>query len=94
MTLLLVLTQIAACALGYGACLIVGRLQQQHRERAIRALGGELPDWELRARKLEDEADRHEIENMHMIASDRRTKARLLRRVARRRLRQGLPALP
>jgi len=49
-----------AAALGYVARVLVERYIHGRRERVLRALGGELPDWEKRARELETEAH-HQI---------------------------------
>lgn len=80
--------------LGYGARLAHEVYLQSRRERALHALGGELPDWEKRARDLEDSADRDEIDGHPKSARDSRRKAARLRRVARRRLGHGRAALP
>lgn len=88
------LTHFVAWALGYGACVLVEWLRQRHRELALRGLTGELPDWEKRARELEDSADRNEIEGNHSSAKEGRRKAQRMRRVARRRLSLGRAAIP
>ncbi len=91
----LVLAGLAAVsvAIGYALRLLQERYAQARLERTLFALGGEIPDWERAARKLEDEADRDEIEDWS-TASDKRQKAQRVRRVARRRLRTGRAALP
>src|SRR5262245_10870645 len=87
----------ASFLFGFAANTLVERFQHYRlsvRERAFYALGGEVPDWELRARSLEDQADRREIDGNGSLASSDRAEAQRTRRVARRRLRQGRPALP
>lgn len=56
MTYLLVATHVASVAIGYGACYLVDRHRQRIRARVLRALGGQLPDWERDARKIEEAA--------------------------------------
>lgn len=80
--------------LGYGARVAHEVYLQSRRERALHALGGELPDWEKRARDLEDWADRAEIDGDSKSAKDNRRKAARMRRVARRRLGRGRNAIP
>jgi hypothetical protein len=41
---------------GYVARVLVERFIERRRERALRALGGKLPDWEVHALELEARA--------------------------------------
>ncbi len=81
-------------AIGYALRLLQERYTQARLERALFALGGEIPDWEKRARVLEDRADRAELEGDASGAANNRKQARRVRIVARRRLRSGRSALP
>jgi hypothetical protein len=85
------LSYLACLALGYALRLLHERYIQARREQVLTALGGELPEWEKRARALEDEADRDEIDGRDHTAHDERKKAARIRRVAMRRIRRGLP---
>jgi hypothetical protein len=85
---------IGALLTGYLLRMLHEQHIQKRRERALLALSGELPEWEQQARRLEDQADREEIEGLSSYAESRRQQAAAVRRVARRRLRQGRSALP
>jgi hypothetical protein len=89
-----VLLCLSAVLLGYAARVAQERYLQIRRERALQALSGELPDWEKRARELEDYADRSEIDGDPQRAKVSRKKAARMRRVALRRLGRGRAALP
>lgn len=89
-----VLLCLSAVLLGYAARVAQERYLQLRRERVVQALRGELPDWEKRARDLEDWADRDEIEGNPKNAKTNRKKAARMRRVALRRLGRGRTALP
>jgi hypothetical protein len=53
----------AACVLcGYVVRYLHERQLRSRRERVLRALGGQLPDWERNARNLEDQV---QVEAMH-----------------------------
>lgn len=89
-----VLLCLSAVLLGYAARVAQERYLQLGRQRALQALSGELPDWEKRARDLEDHADRNEIDGDSSSAQVNRKKAARMRRVALRRLGRGRAALP
>lgn len=96
MTTAYLFTHLAVCALGYVGRIFVERLQWRHRERVLRALGGKLPDWEEKARALEDMAhaalvnERKDLINGRRCVSIFLAEADTTRRRGRRRDREWL----
>lgn len=77
---------VVCCGYGY----LLGRLHaariraQQERERAVDALA-RAPDWELKARTLEDEANRLDLQGWSYTAVRMREAADRARRLGRER---------
>ena len=90
---------IGSAAIGYGVRVLVERYEQRARERVVRVLagdGGELPDWEVKARELDDLAHRYASRtdkfptDVDMGAASRlRREADVTRKRGRQRDRQG-----
>jgi len=89
-----IITCIAGSVVGYCGRIFVERLQQRHRERVLRALGGKLPDWEEQARELEALAhsaivhEDKDLNNGARCAITYRAQADIIRRRGRRRDRE------
>lgn len=81
-------TGLVSVVLGYGLRVLVERATERRRERVLRALGGKLPDWELRARALEDQSDAEALQGYSGIAASRQRDADLVRRLGRKRARE------
>lgn len=81
-------THLATAALGYWFCVTVRWYRTVQRERALRALGGQLPDWEVAARKLEAEALESALRHSSHAANELRRHADITRQRGRRRDRE------
>lgn len=71
--------------LGYLLRVVQEELARRRHERALHALGGNLPDWEMRARELEAHAQRQSLVGKYYHARTMRAHADQERARGRRR---------
>ena len=69
------LALLAGLLLGYGLRWLHEDYQQRQRERVLRALGGELPDWEVAARALEKHSHTQAMVGKYQHAEQMRREA-------------------
>jgi len=82
------LALLAGLLLGYSLRWLHESYQHRQRERVLRALGGELPSWEIAARRMEEEAHRMALRCNVLGAADLHQFADIERRRGRKRDRQ------
>jgi hypothetical protein len=75
-------------AAGYSLRWLHEGYQHRQRERVLRALGGALPDWEVGARALEEEAHECAMRGDSYRPAELREQADITRRRGRQRDRQ------